>query len=184
MTFEQLREVRAFERWAAGEHLEHHAAQRVEIGFAADLPVADDLFRRHVGVGANGLSRVRDIRHPEIAGDAEIAKFNLAILRDKQIRRFQVAMDDAIVVGVLQGRRHLPRDGDRFLPGQSAGIFENVFECGSIDQLHHIEKLTIAFAAAVIGDDVGVRQLLQNNHFALELLKRWFCRWKPPTSKS
>ena len=48
--------------------------------------------------------------------------------RDHQILRFQVAVNDAVVVGVLEGRANLEGDVQDLLPAEPAALGEDFLE--------------------------------------------------------
>lgn len=90
------------ERRSAGEEMIKRRAQRIDIRGGTDQHVlAGGLFRRHVarraqheaGQGQSAVL-VRVLRQSEV-GDAGIAG-----LVDKDVRRFQIAMKDAVLVGI------------------------------------------------------------------------------------
>ena len=64
--------------------------------------------RRRLGCISLGISLER-FRKPEIK------HLHRAVFFDLDVRRFQIAVDDAGLVGRLEGVRDLPRDSDSFV---------------------------------------------------------------------
>ena len=101
MRFEQLSEMNALEHFAADQHFVQTTTQRIQIRFAGDCRIAGDLFGGHVGVGADGHAGAGQIGQRLVACDTEIAQLEFTRTRQKQIAGFEIAVDDAVVVGTL-----------------------------------------------------------------------------------
>ena len=105
--------VVARERTPAGGHLVEHAAEREEVGARVDLD-AGGLLRRHVGRRADRRTGHRDVRvggrlHRGLRaaasrrsrltigqlGQAEVEHLEVIVVRDEQVGRLDVAVDDA-----------------------------------------------------------------------------------------
>ena len=101
----------------AGQHLVQHRAQRVDVGAAVEPALAGGLLRAHVrgraddhaGLG-EPLGVARAFQH---LADAEVRHQHLAVGGEEHVLRLDVAMDDAVAVGVVQGGRGLARDPER-----------------------------------------------------------------------
>ena len=78
--------------------------------------------------------------------------------RELDVRRLQVAMDDALLVRRFETRGDLARDGERLIERQ------RTFEVGAFDQFHHQRALL----DAVDGGDVGMIQRREHLRFTLE----------------
>ena len=86
-------------RQVAGQHLVHRHAERVEVGREHRAPL--ELFGRHVRRAADDGRAVRgDL---EEARRAEVADLQQAAVGHEDVRRPEVAMDDALLVRVLDG---------------------------------------------------------------------------------
>ncbi len=109
----------AAERPLAGQHLVEDHAQAVDVAAGVDVVrLAARLFGRHVGRRAHDLAVRRHRLAVGVAlGEAEVGDVRPALAVEEDVRRLDVAVDDAVVVGVLQGVGHL---GDEL--GRPAGI--------------------------------------------------------------
>ena len=119
------------ERALARDHLEQHDADRVDVGARVDRPAADRLLGRHVvrraddDVGLRGVAAdvAAQAREAEVE-DADVIA-GAQLLADHDVRRLDVAVDDALRVRVREPGRDLARQPERALrpraaPGRSA----------------------------------------------------------------
>ena len=109
----------AAERQHAGEHLEQHDAQRVQVGAAVDL-LAGDLLGRHEAGRAQhqaglGLARVGDARDAEV-GDLH----GVAVQLVHDVGRLDVAVHHVLPVRIGQRLGHA-RDDGQHLAAAAAG---------------------------------------------------------------
>jgi hypothetical protein len=88
------------ERPSAGEQLVHHRAERIQIRAVGELDRLH-LLGRHVGRTSCDSLDARDlgVRHQS---DAEIDDAHVAVEREHDVARFDVAMDHAAAVRVVQ----------------------------------------------------------------------------------
>src|SRR5579862_1006719 len=104
----------------AGEHFESDDAERELVG-AAVHGLALHLLWRHImrrtdyGAGDRELLRRGDF------GDSEIGDLGSAVGRDHDVGGFDVAMDDAFAVCVIEGDRGLAQDAEDALAGSRLG---------------------------------------------------------------
>ena len=77
-------------------------------------------------------------------------------------------MDDAVLVGVLQGGAELLAELDDFLPGHAAAAGHDVVERFALDVLHGVVARALELADAEEADDVGMVELLEDVGLALE----------------
>ena len=117
------------ERRLAGEHLVEHTRERVDIGSGVDV-LATDLFgthvlrrtedRAHAGGQLSGRARVRvdqRPRNPEIGDQREA-------IGEQDVLRFDVTMNDTVLVRVRQRACDLARETHRVLEGELSLAFE------------------------------------------------------------
>ena len=149
-----------------GQHLVKDAAGRIEVGahvhtLAAGLFGAQVLSCTHHALGL-GHSGGRVVHGP---GDAEVHDFDDALLRDHDVAGLDVPVDDAHMVGVVQGTQHAQHDLLAVALAQGAVLLEDGPQGLALDVLHDKvgHPLMVALvvgqyllARVVDGDDVGV----------------------------
>ncbi len=93
-----------------------------------DLLRLGHLLRGHVVSGAHDLpgagQRVLDRLAAQKLGNAEVGDFHPATLIQENVLRFDVAVDDALIVGELQSVANLRDDLERFTWQDVAGAQE------------------------------------------------------------
>ena len=110
MLHEHFQRAFSLKRLLAGQKLVEHDAHRVKVGLGREVSFASALLRRHVGCGADGAIDLGDGGAIKVLGDAEVGEFDGAVFEHHDVGRLQIAMDDALVVGVLQsGAKLWPR---------------------------------------------------------------------------
>ena len=137
---------RARKGLSACEHLEDHAAKCPDIGALVDRQTAR-LLGTHVGrrtkngalMRAAGRGRYgsRDILHLDQLRKAEVQDLYRAVGRQLDVRRFQIPMDDALLVRRVQCLGDLTRNGQRL--GHRQGV---AGECGRPASVHSISSRT------------------------------------------
>ncbi len=109
----------AAKRPHASDHLIEDDPERPDV--AAPIHwLAPHLLRRHVGRRPHERSGAGGRVLPTHLGDAEVEDLHLAASGDHDVAGLDVAVHDARFVGALQAAGHLPRDLDRFPPGDRA----------------------------------------------------------------
>ena len=116
LAFDPLDEIGAavaaaglLERRPAGQQGVHRRAEGVDVGRDARLWLVGERLRRrprnrHAGRRLHGIRRGRD---------AEVRERGTVVFRDENVRRFDVAMQDAGAMRRLDGRRDLHPDAER-----------------------------------------------------------------------
>src|SRR5262245_36836667 len=95
----------AAEGWAAGEQLVEHGAEGIDVACGADQgPLAERLFGRHVRRRSENLAAECEVavaRDP--LGQAEVGDPHAALAVDEDVRRLKVAVQSALLMGVVNG---------------------------------------------------------------------------------
>lgn len=143
-----------------------------DVGAEIDVGIAGELLGTHVAGGADTLAVDGGITAPggggiEGAGDAEVDHFGLTgIVGDEDIGGLEIAVGDALLVGVGEGMCDLDEDVD-FLGG--GGFVGPLVERLSLDKFHNVEGIAEGGAAgAVEGDEIGVIEAGEDLHFLEE----------------
>ena len=102
------------------QQLVQRQAQRIDV--AAGVALAFERLRRHVAQRAQDVAGVRQIVAAGSGhlGQAEVGDPHRAAHVQQQVGRLDVAVQDALLVGVFQGIGHLPADVGHALPVTSA----------------------------------------------------------------
>ena len=128
------------------------------------------LFGRHVvqrpdhlaGVGQPGLTGV---------SDAEVEDLHCAGgVFEHDVRRLDVTMDDARLVGAAERIAHVLEDGELLDDRGGRAPVDHRRERLSRDVLHRDERPVAVFTGVEDGDDVGVAELAGGPDFAREAL--------------
>src|SRR3989449_1624847 len=156
------------ERLVVAQQLVQQAAHGKEVGGRADRRVRDLLGRHvarrpHDGAGTGELRRLQP-------RDPEVHDLDAAVRGDAHVRRFDVAVDHAAVVGVRQRREHLDHDIELALERQRVVPTDDRAQVAAVHQLHRDEELVLGFAEVVDRDDVGVLQHAGGARLAQEAL--------------
>lgn len=142
---------------AAGEEVVEDGAEAVDIGGSGDF-LATDLFR----AGEAGREDQRlgapveaGIQH---AGDAEVEEFRFAVAGNQNVGRLEIAVDDELAVGVIDGIAEGEEDAKA--SGEGQGVLVAVLvQPESFDKLHDkVRQAVLAGAAVEQARDVGVDQ--------------------------
>ena len=159
----------AEERDAPGEALVQHQAERVQVGPTVELAAAD-LLRRQVLGRAHHHVVAREVLAGgvEPLGDAEVGQQHAAVRRDEDVAGLDVAVDEAGVVGGVEGGGDARADVDRQLGAQPRLHVEQLAQALAVDQLHHDGLAAAVLEHVVHGDDVGVGQAGDGDRLAAE----------------
>ncbi len=155
-------------RRVPAERLVEHHAEGPDVGALIEITVPARLLRRHVERRAEHAPRAREPRrlggvHRRIGfdlGDAEVEQLDDALavagLREEEVRRLDVAVDDALVVRALQADAGLRRDAEREVGRERAEALDQLMEILALEVLHHQEGQAPLLVAprAVDADDV------------------------------
>ena len=100
-------------------------------------------------------------------GQAEVQHLHGAVGGHLDVGGLQIAVDDALVVRVLERVGHLPRDGQRFVE-RNRPAADALRQRRAFDQFHHQRADWAGFFQAVDGRDVRMIERRQELGFALE----------------
>ena len=167
---EQIEERVAVERRPAREHLVEDDAERVDVA-PLGRRLAGRLFGGDVLGAADDAARLREAGAGEDLGDAEVGQLEDAIVADEDVRRLEIAMDDAVIVDMLEGRADLEGDVDGVAPRELAAHVDEVVEPASLDELHGVPVMPVLVAGVVELDDVRMRELGERLDLAFEALE-------------
>ena len=127
-------------RLLAGQHLEQHGAEAVDVGPGVERAVAAGLLGAHVGRRPDahaGLGElVLVLGRAERAGDAEVGDEGVAVAGEEQVLGLDVAVDHAVLVGVVQRLRRLAGDPERVLERELPLAPEPVAQALALDERH------------------------------------------------
>ncbi len=179
---EHVRHALAAEGRPSREHLQQNDAERPDVGTAVDrLPPG--LLGRHVGRGpeddAGPRGLVRERRRLRVVallllgiareglGQTEVQELHLAVWCHRHVRGFEVAVDDPLLVRVLERFCHLASDRQR-LADRDRPLLETFEERRALSHLHDQGPRPARILDAVDGGDVGVVERGQESSLTLE----------------
>ena len=144
-------------RWAAAEELVEHSTEAIDVDRGGHLvSISRHLLGRHVGGRPQDEPGVRQsaiVLHA--LGESEIGDVRLIVFIKQDIRWFQIAVQNAAHVCVVDRQSdvlHQPRDGLRVIP-EPGGV---PFEIAACDQLEGDEGYSAILAHLVDGHDLGM----------------------------
>jgi hypothetical protein len=173
---------RALERRVTAEHLDGHHRQRVLVRAGVQRQPAD-LFGRHVARRAQGavvlgdrVAGLRGGRRLCESSQAEVQQLHEVRVtggaREQHVRGLQIAVDDALLVGVGHCARDLPQDAQRGGHGERPRALQALGERLAAHVLHchvwHGGAGDLRLAEPEHHHQVGVEQTREHPRFALE----------------
>jgi hypothetical protein len=166
--------VLAGERLASGDELVEHRAEREEVAALIDA-LSEGLLRRHVERRADDgvVGGVRRERLREL-GQTEVGDLGAPGPRQHDVARFDVAVDDALGVRVLETETDLVDDGEGEVGTDGPPALEHFLDAVPLDELH--DDLVAVLTAPEVDDvdDVlvveGGRRLGLENEAPREVL--------------
>ena len=164
-------------RQLAGDDPVEDHAERVDVGLRPDGVERLPLLGGHEGPRAEGHRLARRagvlgdllVHRRAHRGDAEVADLHLPGAGDEDVRRLDVAVDDAVAVGVGEAPRRLHQDRQRPLAVERA-LGQQLLQRRPVHVLHHEVGAARRGAAVDHLDDVGVVEAGEDAGFLLEQL--------------
>ena len=104
----------------------------------------------------------------------------------EQVRRFDVAVNDAQGVGVFQSQRSLPREFTSLADGQRPQVADEGGEVWPVDEFEHQVATVVGLVGVECGDNMRVDEPGRRPHLALKQLPRSFGprRWAASTLRA
>ena len=156
-------------RILAGEQAVEQGAEGVHIRAHVNAVGVVALLRGHIAVSAHRHAGARPTALNLFkARDAEVGHTTLTVRREQDVVRLDVPMDDALLVGGLQGIAHLEHHIDRHARGHRAKLALPVDQIAAFNDLHHDEHQRAVLADIVDAHDVRVLQHRHRLGFGLE----------------
>ncbi len=166
----------ALERMMAGQQLEDHAAERVDVVAHRRIGALDHLQAR---VGRRQRAERAGVEHGLLAGragarvagarDAEVEHLRHAVARDHHVAGLEVGMHDAARVRALQRARHPVDERPRLAQRHPRRTLANQrAQVDAVDVLHRHEDDRAVLVEIVDVDDMVVGQLLRAPRLALQ----------------
>ena len=106
------------------------------------------------------VSENRPTGATEQLGQAKVGNLHAAAFVQQHILRFDVAVDDALVVSVLQRLADLWHDGQGLFRSQTSGL-QRLTQIHTVHIFHEEEVIAVRFAEVEHHDDVRVGQSCQ-----------------------
>jgi hypothetical protein len=167
-------------RWLAREQLEHHDAERIEIGSTVDVLSPRRIFRRHVADLAFQHAGERLAGLAGSLGDTKVGDAHAAIEPHQEIAGRHVAMDDferfPLVVAERvrsvepfgRARRHERHELVRNPVARAFAGICDASERDAVDPLHHQIRAELVLAEAHKTHDVRVPERAHHPNFVTE----------------
>ena len=140
----------------AGEHLVKHYAQGPNIGAVVDA-LAAGLLRRHVGDRSRGGLLFGDLPGSDQFGQSEVHDLGLVFGADHDVGRFDVPVDDALLVSLPEAPGHLDGDPEGLARIHGTGL-DPVLQALSFDIRHGDKGLSVGLVDLEDGADIGMIQ--------------------------
>jgi len=161
--------VLAVERHAAGEALIRDDAEGIDVGAPVERLRAG-LLRTHVMRRADGHPGARELAARRRLRDPEIGDHRQPVLVEHDVVGLDVAVDDAALVRVREGARHLDQDLTDLGRRERAARGQHGRQRLTAQELHDEIDHPAGLADAIDRDDAGVFELGGRTRFALEPL--------------
>ena len=143
-------------RQVPGRHLIEHDTKRIQVAARVCIE-ALCLLGRNIVHRSNGLTTALLVDVFQ-CGNAEIRHLDHVVVRDHDVLRLDVAVDDAVRVRVLERFCNLRGIAQRLLRAEHAALREALLERHALDELHDDILRITAVSHIVHRDDVRLRE--------------------------
>ena len=130
----------AVERTGVGEEFVERHAEREDVRARVDaILLALGLLRRHVVRRAGDLSSDGERRQTLLPRQTEVGQHRAPVRAHEHVRRLDVPVDHAVLVGVVESVRNLRDDTDHrldVLPAETGALRDQLVERLTLDVLH------------------------------------------------
>jgi hypothetical protein len=159
-------------RQRAREHVVHHHAERIDVRAMIDVRRPFILFRRRVIRSPHAEARLghQRVLRIELLRQAEVRHLRAPVRREEDVRGFNIAVHDALLVRDLQRIADLRDELERHFR-RAFARFDRIAQVAPLHELHANKQVVVPGVAAVIdAHDVGVRERGHGIRLALEAL--------------
>ena len=129
------------------------------------------LLRGHVGESSDQRSRL-SLRRFDKPGDAEVNDFHCSLFVHHDVAWFDVAVNDAALVGVVEGAARLGGVDELQGNGNRLALGDDLLEVYALDQLHGNVGGAGFRAHIVNGYDIGVLKAAGGLRFTIKALEQ------------
>jgi hypothetical protein len=160
------------EHWLADHQLISDESKGIDVASSADLAIACGLLGTHVLGRADDqpdASQPPVVRRSHRASNPEIREHrSAAAFVEEHILGFHVAVDDALRMGVREGRSYVHEDAGRSSEVRSCRTTEQLSDALSANVLHHEIEMFPRLARSEDSDDSRMSQLRDKAGFEEE----------------
>jgi len=158
-------------RQLARKHLIQHAPQRVDVGARIEGALAGGLLRAHIARRAHDQPGVgQAARLVPRSCDAEVGDEGRSVGREQQVLGLDVAMQDAVLVRVLERAGGFGRDTYGLVERQLALALQTRAQRFAFDEWHRVPEDARRCAGVEDGNDVGVLESRRELDFTQEAI--------------
>jgi hypothetical protein len=137
-------------RLRSSQALVQHTGERIDVDARGD-GAFEESFRGHIRQGSDRHSDGSNLLRPSIFRDSEVHEISEVVPRDEDVRRFDVTVNEPVIVRCVDGGSDLTDDG-HCPPGRERTVlFDQCAEIGSLDQPHVDEQSPINLPVVVDG---------------------------------
>ena len=106
------------------------------------------------------------------SGESEIGNAHATAAVEHYVGRFEIAVQDVVLVGGGQTQTKLPRDFDRLVLGRRAQASQHVGQVVAVHVLHRKKNVFVDLCDVVNATNVGVSDLTRGAYFTANTVQR------------